>query len=251
MSNTDIHHVIILGCGRSGTSIFGELFDHLSPFTYYSEPDLAELLAFDFASPVAVKVPKESPGYEPTPGLSFPLEQLLSTIADPIRIYWQVRHPLDTICSLRVGISQNWGHHPKPPDWQNWLDRPLIERCAHHWSYLNSVGFGQVQHLVKVTYFEEMIQNPLKFATSISQDVGLDPLEHQVALEEWAQRVQNTNNKQFVEAETSKAYSRPDHQVRIGRWKENLSIADVETVLPIIEKTADRFGYLLASEEAP
>ena len=31
-------HVVILGCGRSGTSIFGELFEHLEPYTYASEP---------------------------------------------------------------------------------------------------------------------------------------------------------------------------------------------------------------------
>ena len=31
-------HVIILGCGRSGTSIFGELFEHIPGYMYYSEP---------------------------------------------------------------------------------------------------------------------------------------------------------------------------------------------------------------------
>ena len=249
MSITGIQHVIILGCGRSGTSIFGELFDHLPPFTYYSEPYFAELLEIDFACPMAAKVPKESPEYAPTPGLSFPLEQLLRTIPEPKCIYWQVRHPLDTICSLRMGIAQNWGHHPKPPDWRDWLERPLLERCAHHWNYLNSFGFGQVRHVAKVRYFEEMIRAPLAFANSISQAVGLDPAEYQTELAEWANRVQNTNNEQFVEAETSKNYSRPDHQVRVGRWKENLSAADVECVLPIIEKTARQFGYLLRDKE--
>ncbi|MEM7347592.1 MAG: hypothetical protein AAF485_25425, partial [Chloroflexota bacterium] len=235
MSKQNAHHVIILGCGRSGTSIFGELFDHLPTFTYYSEPPFAELLGFDFGSPVAVKVPKESPGYPPTKGLSFPLEQLLAAIPDPKRIYWQVRHPLDTICSLRVGIAQNWGHHPKPPDWQDWLERPLIERCAHHWNYLNSVGFEQVRHLANIKHFEQMIETPLQFAISISQDIGLDPAQHETSLREWAKRVQNTNNKHFVEAETSRNYSRPDHQVRIDRWKENLTVGEIDTVLPIIE----------------
>ena len=249
MQDNNLHHVIILGCGRSGTSIFGELFEHLSPYAYYSEPFFAELLEFDFTRPIAVKVPKESSDYPPTPGLSFPLATLLAVIPDPKSFYWQVRHPLDTICSLRVGISQHWGHHPKPPDWQDWLDHPLIERCAHHWNYINFVGFGQVRHLVKVSYFEEMIRAPLDFATSIRQEVGLNPVEYEVELVEWAKRIQNTNNEQFSEAETSKNYSRPDHQVRVSRWKENLSAADVKCVLPIIEKTARQFGYFLRDEK--
>ena len=43
MQDTTVHHVLILGCGRSGTSIFGELLEHLAPYTYYSEPAFADL----------------------------------------------------------------------------------------------------------------------------------------------------------------------------------------------------------------
>jgi hypothetical protein len=68
MKANTVHHVVILGCGRSGTSIIGELFEHLAPYTYYSEPFFAELLEFDFARPSAVKVPKESAGYPPAFG---------------------------------------------------------------------------------------------------------------------------------------------------------------------------------------
>jgi hypothetical protein len=73
--------------------------------------------------------------------------------------------------------------------------------------------------------------------------VGLDPVAYESELARWARRVQNTNNEDFVEAETSKSYSRPDHQVRIGRWKENLSTAEIKSVMPIIESTARQFGY--------
>ena len=157
MKDKNLHHVIILGCGRSGTSIFGELFEHLAPYTYYSEPYFAEFLRFDFSRPTAVKVPKESTNYPPTSGLSFPLTALLAEIPNPKTIYWQVRHPLDTICSLRVGISKDWGHHPKPPAWRDWIERPLIERCAYHWNYINSLGYKQVRAISKVKHFEEMI----------------------------------------------------------------------------------------------
>lgn len=66
-----------------------------------------------------------------------------------------------------------------------------------------------------------------------------------MALAEWANRVQNTNNEHFDEAQTSRNYSRADHQTRIDRWKENLSMEDIKRVIPILQKTAKQFGYAL------
>lgn len=236
-------HVLILGCGRSGTSIFGELFEDLSCYHYQSEPPYTELKTWSYDSPIAVKVPKESVGFQPTRGLSFPLEDLLQTIPSPRKIYWQVRHPLDTICSLKVGIAKNWGHHPRPADWEAWLSRPLIERCAHHWAYLNTIGYEQVADLAQLSRFEDMIADPLGFAIRIANEVGVDIDHHQMELQQWAQRVQNTNNKNFVEAKTSRPYSTTDHRVKVGRWKENLTAEEVAQVEPIIRPAMERMGY--------
>lgn len=238
-------HVVILGCGRSGTSIFGELFEHLSPYAYWSEPPFGEYLQLDFSSPIAVKVPAVDPRHPPTPGLSFPLETLLANVPGEKRFYWAVRHPLDAICSLRPGIANNWGHHPKPPDWREWLERPLLERCAHHWNYLNTVGYAAVRHLAAPKRFEDMIEDPRDFADSIGREVGLDPAAHRSELAAWAERVQNTNNERFVEAKTSRNYSRPDHTRRVGRWRENLTPDEIETLAPMVELAAKQFGYEL------
>ena len=235
-------HVLILGCGRSGTSIFGELFEHLSCYNYYSEPAFSDLLDFDFATPTAIKVPKESKGFPPTKGLSFPLKTSQKLIPEVV-VFWQVRHPLDTICSLKVGISRNWGHHPQPPDWQNWLDKPLIKQCAHHWNYLNSIGYPQVKNMATITKFENMISHPKNFAIQIGQKVGIDFNKNESAINTWAKRVQNSNNKDFIEAKTSRAYSTTDHKVKVGRWKENMSLAEKEMVVPMIQATALQFGY--------
>lgn len=238
-------HVLILGCGRSGTSIFGELFEHLSCYTYHSEPPYAEMKTWNYDEPQAVKVPKGSEAYPPTLGLSFPLDDLLQTVGDDLQIYWQIRHPLDTICSLRVGISRNWGHHPRPHDWQDWLDRPLLEQCAHHWNYINTVSYAQVADRVLLSRFEDMIAAPLGFAQHIAQQVGLDAEQYQEDLASWARRVQNTNNSDFVEAKTSRPYSTTDHQVRVGRWRENLTEAEALHLVPMIEQPMTRFGYSL------
>lgn len=248
MAGSQPSHVVILGCGRSGTSIFGELFEHLSAYTYFSEPPFGEYLKADFGRPVAVKVPAEDPAFVSTPGLSFPLETLLAEVPAPRRFFWAVRHPLDTICSLRPGISNNWGHHPKPPDWEDWLERPLVERCAHHWAYLNSVGYSAVADLAVIKRFEDMIRDPRGFANTLCEDVGLSAVECEEQLSAWAQRVQNTNNKNFVEAKTSRNYSRPDHSTRVMRWKENLTADEVEALIPMVEQASGQFGYDLRAE---
>ncbi|MEM9441918.1 MAG: sulfotransferase domain-containing protein [Pseudomonadota bacterium] len=234
--------VMILGCGRSGTSIFGELFECVGDYTYMSEPSFDAVATTDFARPVAFKVPKESAPYPADPGLSFPLNVLQSK-APNMKYFWIVRHPLDAISSLRVGIANNWGHHPRPPDWRSWLDRPIIEQCAYHWTFLNSVGFGRVQQLAIVMRFEDLIHNPREFASTVCHALGINPDTQASRLKAWARRVQNTNNHDFVEAQTSRAYSRPDHSVRVGRWHENLSSDDVAAVAPIIANAARSFGY--------
>jgi hypothetical protein len=237
-------HVMVLGCGRSGTSILGELFDGLAGYSYRSEPPYAEVAAADFTRPTACKVPRESGAYPALPGLSFPLADYLSRAPDA-KILWIVRHPLDAICSLRVGIAKDWGHHPRPPDWTAWLDRPLLERCAHHWAFLNTVGFAQVEPHATVVHFEAMIAAPLAFAAEVCALVGVDPAGAADHLQAWAARVQDTNNEAFVEARTSRGYSRPDHAARIGRWRENLIPAEAADLWPIVEPAATRFGYAL------
>jgi hypothetical protein len=240
-------HVMILGCGRSGTSIFGELFEGLADYRYLSEPAFEDLLATGFTQPTACKVPRESDAYPAPPGLSFPLETYLGE-ASGAKIFWIVRHPLDAVCSLRIGIERDWGHHPRPPDWRDWLDRPLLARCAHHWAFLNTAGFDQVCDRAHVVRFEEMIAEPLAFAQSICSIVGVSAAACADHLARWAERVQDTNNAAFVEAVTSRGYSRPDHARRVGRWQENLSLAEASALWPIVEPAATRFGYALEAD---
>jgi len=240
---------VVLGCGRSGTSIFGELFEHLPGYTYRSEPPFADVLDADYDTPQAFKVPKESPGHAPTQGLPFPLDALLAAVPGRLKLYWQVRHPLDAIASLRVGIANDWGHHPRPPDWRAWLSRPLVERCAHHWAHINAMGFAEVAEHAEAMRFEDLIAAPADFARRVCEGVGLDPAACAAGIDAWAGRVQDTDNSRFVEARTSRRYSRPDHTRRVGRWRENLTQAQVRAVTPIVSGAARVHGYAL--EQAP
>lgn len=62
-------------------------------------------------------------------------------------------------------------------------------------------------------------------------------------LDAWAHRVRNTNDEQFVEAMTSRRHSRPDHDRRVDRWRDDLTPEQVEAVARIVGPTARRFGY--------
>ena len=53
-------HVLILEFRRSGTSIFGELFNHFSTHTCYSEMDFDLYLNKDFSKPITSKIPREN-----------------------------------------------------------------------------------------------------------------------------------------------------------------------------------------------
>ncbi len=235
-------HAMILGCGRSGTSIFGELLAALPGYAYQSEPRFDAVMAADFSRPRAFKVPRESDAFPARPGLSFPLDAFLTRAPDAA-LFWIVRHPLDAICSLRVGISLGWGHHPRPPDWRERLGAPLLEQCAHHWTFLNSAGFAQVGDRCEVVRFEDMLADPAGLAARVCVRLGVDPAGAGEGVAAWAERVQDTNNAAFVEAFTSRPYSRPDHSRRIGRWRENLSEAEAARLWPLVAAPAARFGY--------
>ncbi|MFY0686295.1 MAG: sulfotransferase domain-containing protein [Cyclobacteriaceae bacterium] len=237
-------HVLILGCGRSGTSIFGELFQAIELYDYHSEPDYTVIENLDWSTPQAIKVPRASDSIEPEAGLSINMNDILSRSNHQLHVFWIVRHPLDAIASLKIGISKNWGHHPRPLDWKQWLNQPLIEQCAHHWNYINEIGFKHIAGIAHIVKFEDMIENATSFALNVTNRLGL-PKEttDNLSVQSWCSRVQNTNNEHFIEAITSRPYSTHDHQARIGRWKENLSDEEASVAWSMVQSTARTFGY--------
>lgn len=238
-------HVIILGCGRSGTSIFGELFEAIPEYKYLFEPQLNDLKAFDFsAGPVAIKVPRDSSNLEiHTPGLPFNLTELFDTIPEPRVIFWMVRHPLDAIASLKPGISKNWSHNPKPVGWEMMTVLPLTIRCALHWQNINQIGYGSVSDLTKIVRYEDMIKDPLGTVAGVLGSIGLTENLSHPSVESWVDRV--TNKAGVNEAKHQIKWSTKDHAKHVGRWRENLTVKEVVGVARIIAPTATKFGYSL------
>ncbi len=59
----------------------------------------------------------------------------------------------------------------------------------------------------------------------------------------WAARVRDRNDEHFVEAQTSRRHSRPDHDRRVGRWHDDLTDEEVAAARPIVSGAAAAFGY--------
>jgi hypothetical protein len=119
----------------------------------------------------------------------------------------------------------------------------LVERCAHHWAVINGDGFDRVRDVAIVNRFEEMLRDPRECGVRAAESLGVPATELGVEFERWVDRVQDTDNERFVEAETSRRHSRQDHSRRVGRWRENLSTDEVDAVWPIVAEAASRFGY--------
>lgn len=238
--------MIIVGCGRSGTSILGELFEHIPGYDYMFEPQFSELKNAKPAKgkALAVKVPKGDEDKR-TPGLAFNIDEILSLIPNN-KFIFIVRHPLDAICSLKPGISENWSHNPKPPKHEELqANLPIEEQCAHHWNYINSVGYTELAKRVEnvlIVRYEDLVAKPHKTAEKILEHIGVHPHEISKELEDYTSKVQNKTKKSYHAKHQSHWY-RDDHKKRVAHWKKDLSKDEAKRAWNIVGDTAMEFGY--------
>lgn len=245
-----MNNVIILGCARSGTSILGEFFECFPEYDYRFEPVLP---AGDFAAafagagrPLAIKRPKLPHGSTDTttPGFAFDWPRLAAAFPQPYVVIWIVRHPFDTICSLRPGILADWNHSPRPPEWRQLQELPWEVRCATHWTNINGIGFQIVREQARIIHYEELVAAPLAAARRIGGWIGwLDGLPP--TIDAWAASVGNNKGASAYEARVQSRWSETNHQIRVGRHRENLDDAQRNRIRPIVAAAAASFGYQL------
>ena len=130
--------------------------------------------------------------------------------------------------------------------WLQRLDaRKLIKKYAHHWNYINSIGYASVKKIAAVTKFKNLVKYSSKFSREIYVQLEIDPELHDLELKSWNRRVQNNNNEDFIEALTSRPYTNQDHSNKINRWKENLTKENLEEIVHMVCQTAAQFEYVL------
>jgi hypothetical protein len=236
-------NVIIFGCPRSGTSLFLEMFETLGWRTYF-EPGMDFVLqhvATDTIGPNDTKRPDEWAIKNPvdhyyTPGLTCQLPDLEKAFPDALKI-WIMRHPLDTICSLRPGLEKRWAHQPYPPFWKELMTKPVDVRAAELWAYCNGIGFSSLKADLHIKY-EDLLAFPERAAREVCLVAGRPGVEGDIA--KFVKRV--TNQSGVHEAAHQGQWTR-SHATHIGRWDDEMTFAQYRMVRPIIKDLADKHGY--------
>lgn len=227
--------VLLFGCPRSGTTILGELFEHINGWQFYLEPTVARVKLLKHQRwNWAVKNPI---GEQPwTPGLPCDLDDLLASVPDP-QIVFIIRHPLDTICSLRPGMTAGWEHGPIPPD----APKDPLERSAAVWEWVNHDGYDNICQRQEpyVIRFEDLVRAPQLQTVRLINHLGIEITAVQLA--EYASLIEDRTGG--YEAKHQDRYVTDDHTHRIGRWVLQLEPEEVARCWDLVGPTAKRFGY--------
>lgn len=247
-------HVVIAGCPRSGTSILGELFETHPDFKFYFEPAVRaiEERRWPETHRWAMKNPIIFPEDRPadlnlrirdaisrrTPGLAFNVEQI-ETLVPGVRFVWIMRHPLDTVSSLIPGLSKDWMHPPRPPNWLKLMQQKPYVRAAEYWNWFNSLGYESlIDRDPLVVRYERLVMR--------TREVVGEVLTHVEApwpdeMEGYIERV--TNDPKGYQAQHQSRWSREGHSFHIERWRDSLLLEQAQHAWMIVEDTALKHGY--------
>ena len=244
----------ITGCPRSGTSILGQVIGAHPDVEY-----LYETLRWKAWPPGDHRLTAEQAMSISAMSLRHELEQerrgkqviveknprhivqipFVRAIWPDCKIIHIIRDGRDVACSLMPGIGGDDWNHLKP---QNWRELRAtyqgLERCAHYWHDVMTIALADLRHKphFQVRY-EDLLYEPKALIGDILQYLALDWVgEIDSACEQIADRID-------VDAPRLTQWCRNDHRTHMGRWRENMTEADQERVMPILAPMLERFGY--------
>jgi hypothetical protein len=153
-----------------------------------------------------------------------------------------IRDGRDVACSMLPGIGGNEWRHLKPPNWRQLFQEDTgIIRCAKAWKTIMEIALND---LVGVPHFalkyEALIENPQRLAQEILRFLELP--EHPGVFE-FCNKIQNRTTDSY-QAEKQVKWYRDDHQVRVGRWRENLKEEEAQAVEELLRPLLTQLGYV-------
>lgn len=236
-------NVVLWGCPRSGTSLLLELFEALGWSTYF-EPGMdfvTDSLLPEAVSrnnrPWAIKNPIDVGGYR-TPGLTCSLRDLRAAVGTNYVSIWLVRHPLDTVCSLRKGLDK-WRHQPLPADYLKLSNTRVDERGVGVWMHVNGRGLQAAKPDTIVRY-EDLLSRPDETIATLAEIVG----------EAFPRTIINAYTKRISavsgvnEAAHQSRWTMP-HGQHAGRWRTDMNFDQVEYAVRTLGSLPADFGYAL------
>ena len=249
--------VFIVGCARSGTSIFGELFESHPNIMYVFEERIWRTLGEidhhavtpeDIPSKNMVKLRKWMKMYKrknkivveknPRHIVRVPF---IKHIFPDAKILHIVRDGRDVACSLKSGLCGKTWAHVRPPRWRE-IERDYegVIRCAHAYHDIMQYPMRDLENIehMQVKY-EDLVANPRDIAHQVFDYIGL-PVRPRVLAQ--ADKIQDEMEGSYV-AYHQRRWYKTDHSKRIGRWKENMTEEEQVEVGKILKPVLEYYGY--------
>ena len=244
--------IFIIGCSRSGTTLFRDMFKEHEDIANWSEA--AHVLELRYYDPeidhfkgekdatlfdqrrlrvlfgLSTRLRRKSRFLNKHPQNSLRIGFIKSIFPDAKFIHL-IRDGAATAYSnyaqvLRDQYRQrvSFGYFPKPEAWRTYTDLPLIEQFAHQWvdvithirSTISSMGFGR--DYIEVRY-EEFCHDPHGILRTVDKFCELSPVK-----------------RNYERIPTS-------FEARNGKWKNMLCTGDKRSVEAIIGPLNSELGY--------
>jgi hypothetical protein len=259
--------VFIIGCARSGTSILGEIIAAHPRVEYVWEataiwegiagvaadgshrldetaatPSVSKALVEEFAAPAGDKVLVEK---SPRNTLRVPF---LKAVFPDARIIHIVRDGRDVACSMVPGCAGAEWRHLRPPGWHELMERwHGVERCARAWKEILELALADLEMVPHLQIrYEDLVQGPRATLERVFGHIGLELAPEATA---YAARLSETVAGSY-HAERQSHWSRPDHDHRIGRFRENMTPEQQRATSDLLAPMLDRLGYCTRSADA-
>jgi len=252
---------LIMGCARSGTSILGELLASHPEVKYkheahavwdkagLGENDSHRLTQQHATSQVKRGIRKkfaEEQGKAtlfvekcPRSVLRVPF---IREVFPEARLIHIVRDGRDVACSMLPGIGAEEWRHLKPPNWQHLMHTEQgVVRCAHAWKTIMAIALhdlAQTPHFM--LRYEDLVEQPERKARELFEFLEL-PCAPEVTA--FCANIQNTTAGSY-HAHKQVKWFREDHEVRIGRWRENMSPEEATRVEELLRPLLMQFEYV-------
>lgn len=258
--------VFLVGCARSGTSIFGEAlaehprvayFFELSPLwnRLVADRDDHRLGEGDAEPTLAVQVYEALAGEAKRLSGDIFLEKnpkhvlrigFLDAMFPWARFLHIIRDGRDTVASLMFrNRGERWGHL-EIPGWRDLLRRYPEKnhvRCAHQWREAVRLARGDAAALGDDRYFEiryeDLIREPARTIGTTLEFLGLPPDR---AVDAFLEKIQDATLGSYHARKQVRHYVE-NHSRRVGRYQENLSPEELAEVEEVCGDLLGELGY--------
>jgi len=154
-----------------------------------------------------------------------------------------IRDGRDVTCSLLPGIGGKDWNHARPNNWRELSKLPPLKRCALTWQEIVMTADKDLNELPEssrlLVRYENLILNTNNEVLRLFNFLNLSITPEIIS---FIDNIQNETIKSY-HARHQEYWYQPNHSVRVGRWKQNLTMEQQNDINHLIGDTLLYFGY--------